>query len=164
MQDFFPWAVLNIRTLICVPVYILCIYSCCALLLIKAVRSGMDAQSQTADADHRPTRFSVRPPARFGKGVDFTLWIQRVELHLKEARRKERSRVLEDESFRIVSQMGYLSDDAIDYTAVKKCLEKQFAPPGVEGRIGWIVSTPNNESHIACIKVLFASTALIINS
>ena len=128
---------------ICVPVYILCIYSCCALLLIKAglyigVRSGMDAQSQTADADHRPTRFSVRPPARFGKGVDFTLWIQRVELYLKEAnipnekKGQELVSLLEDEAFRIVSQMGYLSDDAIDYTAVKKCLEMQFAPPGVE--------------------------------
>ena len=125
------------------PVYILCIYSCCELLLIKTglyigVRSGMDAQSQTADADHRPTRFSVRPPARFGKGVDFTLWIQRVELYLKEAnvpdekKGQELVSLLEDEAFRIVSQIGYLSDDAIDYTAVKKCLEKQFAPPGVE--------------------------------
>ena len=31
-------------------------------------------------------RFSVRPPpARFFAGSDFTLWIQRVELYMKEA-------------------------------------------------------------------------------
>ena len=61
-----------------------------------------------------------------------------MELYLKEAnvpdekKGQELVSLLEDEAFRIVSQMGYLSDDAIDYTAVKKCSEKQFAPPGVE--------------------------------
>ena len=96
----------------------------------------MDSETQTPD--HRSTRFSVRPLARFGKGVDFTLWIQRMELYLKEANvpdeknSQELVSLLEDEAFHIVSQMGYLRDDAIDYTAVKKCLEKQFAPPSVE--------------------------------
>ena len=61
-----------------------------------------------------------------------------VELYLKEAKVPDKKKgqelvsLLEDEAFRIVSQMGFLCDDAIDYTAVKKCLEKQFAPPGVE--------------------------------
>ena len=61
-----------------------------------------------------------------------------MELYLKEAnvpdekKGQELVSLLEDEAFRIVSQMGFLCDDAIDYTAVKKCLEKQFAPPGVE--------------------------------
>ena len=104
--------------------------------LYIGVRSGMTSESQPAD--HRPTRFSVRPPARFGNGADFTLWIQRVELYLREAnvpdgkKGQELVSLLEDEAFRIVSQMRFLSDDAIDYTAVKNCLEKQFAPPGVE--------------------------------
>ena len=79
--------------------------------------------SESQPADHRPTRFSVRPPARFGKGADFTLWIQRVELYLREANVPDRKKgqelisLLEDEAFCIVSQMGFLSDDAIDYTA-----------------------------------------------
>ena len=64
-----------------------------------------------------------------------------MELYLKEAKvpdgkkGQELVSLLEDEAFRTVSQMGFLCDDAIDYTAptaVKKCLEKQFAPPGVE--------------------------------
>ena len=61
-----------------------------------------------------------------------------MELYLKEAKVPDEKKgqelvsLLEDEAFRIVSQMGFLCDDAIDYTAVKKCLEKQFAPPGVE--------------------------------
>ena len=34
----------------------------------------------------RTTRFSVRPPSRFaGKGADFAIWIQRIELYFKEA-------------------------------------------------------------------------------
>ena len=59
--------------------------------------------------------------SRFGKGVDFTLWI-----------RQELVSLLEDDAFafRIVSHIGYLRDDVIGYTVVKKCLEKQFAPPG----------------------------------
>ena len=61
-----------------------------------------------------------------------------MELYLKEAnvpdekKGQEYVSLLENEALRIVSQMGYLSDDAIDYTAVKKCLEKQFAPSGIE--------------------------------
>ena len=55
----------------------------------------------------------MRPPAWFCKGVhDFTLWIQRVELYLKEAnvpdekKGQELVSLLEDDAFRIVSQMG----------------------------------------------------------
>jgi hypothetical protein len=35
--------------------------------------------------EKKTPRFSVRPPARFVAGTDFTLWIQRVELYMKEA-------------------------------------------------------------------------------
>ena len=41
--------------------------------------------------------------------------------------------MLEDEPFRIVSQMGLLDvETGVDYAAVKKCLEGQYAPLGVE--------------------------------
>eukprot|EP00731_Ephydatia_muelleri_P033149 Em0025g105a len=88
------------------------------------------------DGPRRVTRYSVRPPSRFvGKGADFRLWIQRVELYFREAdvprdkRGQELASLLDDEPFRIVSQMGLLRvDSGIDYPAVKECLEKQFAP------------------------------------
>ena len=54
--------------------------------------------------------------------MDFTFWIQRGELYLKEAnvpdekKGQELVSLLEDEAFCIVSQMG--CDDAIDYTVV----------------------------------------------
>ena len=85
----------------------------------------------------RTTRFSVRPPSRFaGKGADITIWIQRIELYFKEAglpndkQGQELVSLLEDEPFRIVSQMDV--ETGIDYAAVKKCLEGQYAPLGVE--------------------------------
>lgn len=41
--------------------------------------------------------------------------------------------LLDDEPFRIVSQMGLLGiDSGVDNTAVKKSLDKQYAPLGVE--------------------------------
>ena len=88
------------------------------------------------DGPRTVTRYSVRPPSRFvGKGADFRLWIQRVELYFREAdiprdkRGQELASLLDDEPFRIVSQMGLLRvDSGIDYAAVKECLEKQFAP------------------------------------
>eukprot|EP00731_Ephydatia_muelleri_P005922 Em0003g170a len=92
------------------------------------------------DGPRRVTRYSVWPPSRFvGKGADFRLWIQRVELHFREAdvprdkRGQELASLLDDEPFRIVSQMGLLwVDSGIDYAAVKECLEKQFAPSGLQ--------------------------------
>ena len=68
------------------------------------------------DGPRRVTRYSVRPPSRFvGKGAaDFRLWIQRVELYFREAdvprdkRGQELASLLDDEPFRIVSQMGLL--------------------------------------------------------
>ena len=92
------------------------------------------------DGPRRVTRYSVRPPSRFvGKGADFRLWIQRVELYFREAdvprdkRGQELASLLDDEPFRIVSQMGLLRvDSGIDYAAVKECLEKQFAPSGLQ--------------------------------
>ena len=41
------------------------------------------------DEDPRPrcvVRMSVRPPARYAAGADFTLWCLRFELYVKEAR------------------------------------------------------------------------------
>eukprot|EP00731_Ephydatia_muelleri_P032315 Em0023g822a len=84
------------------------------------------------DGPRRVTRYSVRPPSRFvGKGADFRLWIQRVELliYFREAdvprdkRGQELASLLDDEPFRIMSQMGLLRvDSGIDYAAVKECL------------------------------------------
>ena len=94
----------------------------------------------TEDSPRRVTRYSVRPPSRFaGKGADFRLWMQRVELYFMEAevpedkRGQELASLLDDEPFRIVSQMGLLNFySGIDYAAVKECLEKQFAPSGIQ--------------------------------
>ena len=72
------------------------------------------------NAERRPTRFSVRPPARFVTGADFTLWIQRVELYFKaaeipdEKKGQELVSLLEDDAFRIVSQIGLLSADRVE--------------------------------------------------
>ena len=88
--------------------------------------------------EKKTARFSVRPPARFVSGTDFTLWIQRVELYMKEAeipdekKGQELVSLLEDDAFRIVSQMGLLCADKVEYTAVKTCLQRQFSPAGVE--------------------------------
>ena len=102
-----------------VHLYLYCVSTLAAhfLILISGlyigVRSGMD--SETQPPDHRPTRFSVRPPAI---RLEKDLWIQRVELYLKEANVPDRKKgqelvsLLENEAFCIVSQMGY---DAIDY-------------------------------------------------
>ena len=84
--------------------------------------------------EKKTARFSVRPPARFVSGTDFTLWIQRVELYMKEAeipdekKGQELVSLLEDDAFRIVSQMGLLCADKVEYTAVKTCLQRQFSP------------------------------------
>ena len=92
------------------------------------------------DGPRRVTRYSVRPPSRFvGKGADFRLWIQRAELYFREAdvprdqRGQELASLSDDEPFRIVSQMGLLRvDSGIDCAEVKECLEKQFAPSGLQ--------------------------------
>ena len=75
--------------------------------------------------EKKTPRFSVRPPARFVAGTDFTLWIQRVELYMKdveipdEKKGQELVSLLEDDAFRIVSQMGLLCADNVEYTAVR---------------------------------------------
>ena len=97
------------------------------------------AEQPNAGVEQRTTRFSVRPPTRFVSGTDFTLWIQRVELYMKEAAIPEEKRgqelvslLAEDDAFRIVSQMGLLCADTVEYAAVKTCLQRQFSPEGVE--------------------------------
>ncbi len=73
-------------------------------------------------------RVSARPPARFSAESDYVLWIQRFELYLREAeipaakRGNELASLLEDEPFRVVSQMGLLGE-VVNYGAVKTCLQ-----------------------------------------
>ena len=89
------------------------------------------------ERERRPTRFSARPPPRFATGTDFSLWIKRVELYFQEAGLPEEKKgaelvsLLEDEPFRIVSQLGLVSE-TVEYGAVKACLARHFAPDGVE--------------------------------
>ena len=89
------------------------------------------------ERERRPTRFSARPPPRFATGTDFSLWIKRVELYFQEAGIPEEKKgaelvsLLEDEPFRIVSQLGLVSE-TVEYGAVKACLAHHFAPDGVE--------------------------------
>ena len=58
-----------------------------------------------------PTRFSARPPPRFATDSDFNLWIKQVEVYIQEVGLPEEKKgaelvsLLEDESFRIVSQL-----------------------------------------------------------
>ena len=89
------------------------------------------------ERERRPTRFSARPPPRFATGTDFSLWIKRVELYIQEAGLPEEKKgaelvsLLEDEPFRIVSQLGLVSE-TVEYDAVKACLASHFSPNGVE--------------------------------
>ena len=81
------------------------------------------------ERERRPTRFSARPPPRFATGTDFSLWIKRVELYIQEAGLPEEKKgaelvsLLEDEPFRIVSQLGLVSE-TVEYDAVKACLTR----------------------------------------
>ncbi len=82
-------------------------------------------------------RVSARPPARFSAQSDYVLWIQRFELYLREAeipaakRGNELASFLEDEPFRVVSQVGLLGE-VVNYGAVKTCPQQHFAPAGME--------------------------------
>ena len=84
----------------------------------------------------RMVRMSLRPPARFAVGTDFTLWRSRFELYVKQVKLAEDQWVsellplLEDEPFRIVSQQGLV--ECTDYNVVIKCLEDFYAPVGNE--------------------------------
>ena len=117
------------------------------------------------DGPRRVTRYSVRPPSRFvGKGADFRLWIQRVELYFREAdvprdkRGQELASLLDDEPFRIVSQMGLLRvDSGIDYAAVKECLEKQFAPSGLQLEWQRKFHTGRQEQDESLIMIAFSA-------
>ena len=82
----------------------------------------------------KAVRFSARPPPRFAKGSDFNLWVQRLELYFKEAdvpaekRGEELVSLLEDDAFRIVSQLGFVGGDGVEYGAVKTCLRSSLHP------------------------------------
>ena len=81
-------------------------------------------------------RMSARPPIKFSSASDFSLWIRRFEIYLTEAgipsdkRAKELLSLLEDEPFRVVSQLGLADGD--DYGALKKQLQQHYAPDGNE--------------------------------
>ena len=69
-------------------------------------------------------RASARPPAKYAPSADFRLWIQRFEIYLREAdvptdkKARELVSLLDDEPFRIISQLGLLTSD--DYDSIKK--------------------------------------------
>ena len=71
-----------------------------------------------------PHHFSAHPPARFTPLTDFNLWIQRFELYVDEVgippekQAREILSLLEDEPFRVISQLGLILTD--DYDAIKK--------------------------------------------
>ncbi|KAL5469217.1 hypothetical protein EMCRGX_G030441 [Ephydatia muelleri] len=80
------------------------------------------------DGPRRVTRYSVRPPSRFvGKGADFRLWIQRVELYFREAdvprdkRGQELASLLDDEPFRILKLLQQ-NLDTLDAAVELACM------------------------------------------
>ena len=91
-----------------------------------------------ADGDPpAPRPFSARPQAKFSTTSDFHLWTQRFELYILEAglpaekKSSELLSLLEDEPFRVVSQLGLVSA-ATAYEDIKKALQQQFSPTGTE--------------------------------
>ena len=70
-------------------------------------------------------RISARPPKLFNSKVDFTLWMERLEIYFAEAEIPEEKKVkelcvlLEDDPFPIVSQLGLL--ESTDY--IQSCEE-----------------------------------------
>ena len=81
-------------------------------------------------------RFSARPPTRYSVGTDFVLWIARVEMYFEEAevpqekKARELLALLDDSSFRVVSQLGLLGEAR--YERLKATLERHFSPVGNE--------------------------------
>ena len=80
-------------------------------------------------------RFSARPPPRCTTGTDFQLWITRVEMYFEEAevtdgkQGRELLALLDDGSFRLITQLGLLHDD---YPKLKSLLKEHFTPTGNE--------------------------------
>ena len=78
----------------------------------------------------------ARPPARYATGADFNLWLQRFELYVAEAgiresmQEKELLSLLDDEPFRIASQIGLVAE--VNPEVVKTSLREQFCPVGNE--------------------------------
>ena len=78
----------------------------------------------------------ARPPARYATGADFNLWLQRFELYVAEAgireimQGKELLSLLDDEPFRIASQIGLVAE--VNPEVVKTSLREQFCPVGNE--------------------------------
>ena len=78
----------------------------------------------------------VKPPGQFTVGTDWSLWMKRFEIYVREAeippakKATELISLLGDEPFRIVCQLGL--DDTTDFNAVRRHLEQQYAPIGLE--------------------------------
>ncbi|KAL5516401.1 hypothetical protein EMCRGX_G001711 [Ephydatia muelleri] len=119
--------------------------TCCTILLDETLgllhwcQKWDRTECYMAEQEERKAvRFSARPPARFAKGADFNLWVKRLELYFREAKVPDNKRgeelvaLLEDDAFRVVSQSGFVSGDGVEYEEVKKCLQEQYAPKGVE--------------------------------
>ncbi len=111
----------------------------------SGVRSGMahdrdphpevpEEPARLADAERRPVRMSMRPPARFTAGTDLELWLTRFELYARGSAipeadwKAELLPLLDDEAFRMVNQLGLVQ--AGSYDDVKTHLKTQFAPEG----------------------------------
>ena len=80
-------------------------------------------------------RASARPPAKYAPSADFRRWIQKFEIYLCEAdvptdkKARELVSLLDDEPFRIISQLGLLTSD--DYDSIKKSYNSSLPQLGV---------------------------------
>ena len=76
-------------------------------------------------------------PARFAAGADFTLWLTRFEMYIRQADIAENQRVkellslLEDEPSELFHNVGYCME-TVEYRTVADCLRQHYAPDGNE--------------------------------
>ena len=81
----------------------------------------------------RIVRVSSRPPPRFSATTDFVLWMKRFTLYTEEALipqaklARELVSLLEDEPFRVVSQLD-LASEHLSFQDIVTCLEQHYAP------------------------------------
>ncbi len=87
-----------------------------------------------------PTRFvrvSHRPPPRYAVSTDLDLWLKRFELYVRQTGIPENQwaaellPLLDDESFRVVLQLG-LTAETTAFSTITECLKQQFSPKGNE--------------------------------
>ena len=98
------------------------------------------SSSSDEDAPTEPTRYirvSLRPPPRYAASTtDLDLWLKRFELYVRRIELPEEQwaaellPLLDDEAFRVVSQLGL--ESSTDYGAITASLKHQFSPKGNE--------------------------------